>query len=204
MLHRACRKTPLRVREPLSWPIPSLGELFFAVLPVPYPFLSPVDSYQVSHQLVQIERENRPGAGHLQRLPEALCGLVESIFVRFQRANDAFGLAPFAPDRLTDCLGNVPCPLALGLDTNLFDPLVGQCLPRGGGIASPIVNHQGGSGMRTKDGAVLRQGLQGHLGLVDRAAEQRPKDVPTAEATQQVWQTKLHLLASFVADNGAC
>ena len=58
--------------------------------------------------------------------------------------------------------------------------------------------------MRTKDGAVPRQSLQGQLGLVDRATEQRPKDVSTAEAAQQVRQAKFHLLASFVADHGAC
>ena len=38
-------------------------------------------------------------------------------------ANDAFGLA-FAPDRLTDVLGNVPRPLAFGLDANLGNALV--------------------------------------------------------------------------------
>ena len=97
----------------------------------------PSRSYQVSHQFVQIEREDRPGASHLQRLPQTFLGLVEPIFVRLQGANDAFGLATFAPDRLTDGLGNVPRPLALGLDANLFDPLVGQCLPRGCGIAPP-------------------------------------------------------------------
>jgi hypothetical protein len=42
-----------------------------------------------------------------------------------QGTNDAFGLATFAPDHLPDVFGNVPRPLALGLDTQLFDPLVG-------------------------------------------------------------------------------
>ena len=87
---------------------------------------SPVGAYQIPHQLVQIVGEDRPGAGHLQRLPQTFLGLVEPIFVRLQGANDAFGLAALAPDRLADGLGNVPRPVAFGLDTNLLDPLVGE------------------------------------------------------------------------------
>jgi len=69
---------------------------------------------QVPHQLVQIEGEDRPGTCHLQRLPQTFLGLVEPIFVRLQRANDPFGLAALAPDRLADGLGNVPRPWPLG------------------------------------------------------------------------------------------
>ena len=52
-------------------------------------------------------------------------GLVEPVFVRFQGANDAFGLAALAADRLADGLGNVPRPMAFGLDANLLAPCVG-------------------------------------------------------------------------------
>src|SRR6266852_6351199 len=69
-------------------------------------------------------------------------GLVEPIFVGLQCANDPFGLAALAPDRLADGLGNVPRPVAFGLNANLLDPLVGQRPQGGGGIAAPVVDHQ--------------------------------------------------------------
>ena len=86
-------------------------------------------------------------------------GLVEPIFVRLQSANNAFGLAAFAPDRLPDCLGNVPRSMAFGLDTNLLDPRVGQCLQRCGSLSAPIVDQQRGGGVRPQDRAVPCQGL---------------------------------------------
>jgi hypothetical protein len=79
-----------------------------------------------------------------------------------QGTNDTFGLATFAPDHLPDVLGNVPRPLALGLDAQLFDPLVGQYLQRCGGISAPIVDQQRGGGVRPKDRAVPRQRLQSY------------------------------------------
>jgi hypothetical protein len=72
-----------------------------------------------------MEGEERLGACHLQRLPQTFPGLVAPILVGLQGTNDACGLATCAPDRLPDVLGNVPCPLALGLDAKLFDPLAG-------------------------------------------------------------------------------
>jgi hypothetical protein len=123
----------------------------------------PGGSYQVSHQFVQIEREDRPGASHLQRLPQTFLGLVEPVFVRLQGANDAFGLAPFAAHRLADGLGNVPRPVALGLNAPLLDPLVGQRSQGCCGLAPPVVDHQCGRGVRTKNLAVSCQSLQGHL-----------------------------------------
>ena len=88
-------------------------------------FSLPVGSYHIPHQFVQIEREDRPRTGHLQRLPQTFLGLVEPIFVRLQGANDPCGLAALAPDSLADGLGNVLRPGAFGLDANLLDPLVG-------------------------------------------------------------------------------
>ena len=77
-------------------------------------FASPVGPYQIPHELVQIVGEDRLGTCHLQRLPQTFLGLVEPIFVRLQGANDPFGLAALAADRLADGLGNMPSPLPLG------------------------------------------------------------------------------------------
>ena len=99
-------------------------------------FASPVDPYQIPHELVPIVGEDRPGPGHLQRVPQTFRGFVEPIFVRLQGANDAFGLAALASDRLADGLGNAPSPVALGLDADLFDALAGQC-PQRVAVAEP-------------------------------------------------------------------
>src|SRR6266446_541668 len=124
---------------------------------------SPVGPYQVPHQFVQIAGEERPGTCHLQRLPQTFFGLVEPIFVGLECPNDPFGFAALAPDRLADGLGNVPRPVAFGLDANLLDPLVGERPYGCRGIATPVVDHQRGRGLRAKDRAVPRQRLQGHL-----------------------------------------
>src|SRR5215211_821087 len=180
---------------PLGLPLVSLWELFWRFYLSRCLFSSPVGPYEISHQFVQIEGEERAGTCHLQRLPQTFLGLVEPICVRLQGTNDAFGLATFAPDRLPDVLGNVPRPLALGLDAKLFDPLVGQYLQRCAGISASIVDQQRGGGVRPKDGAVPRQRLQGHLRLVHHTADQGPKDIPPTEATQEIRQAKLHRLA---------
>src|SRR4030095_15308114 len=74
-------------------------------------FASPVGPYQIPHELVQIVGEDRPRPGHLQCGPQTFRGLVESIFVRLQGADDPFGLAALASDRLADGLGNALTPL---------------------------------------------------------------------------------------------
>src|SRR5215217_2545031 len=134
---------------PLGLPLVSLWELFWRFYLSRCLFSSPVGPYEISHQFVQIEGEDRPGTCHLQRLPQTFLGLVEPLFVCLQCPNDAFGLAAFAPDRLTDFLGNGPRPLAFGLDANLGDPLVGQRLQRGRGIAAPVVDQPLGGSVRT-------------------------------------------------------
>src|SRR3954447_26804132 len=111
---------------PLGLPLVSLWELFWRFYLSRCLFSSPVGPYEISHQFVQIVGEERPGTCHLQRLPQTFLGLVEPIFVGLQGANDPFGLAALAPDRLADGLGNVPRPVAFGLDANLLDPLVGE------------------------------------------------------------------------------
>jgi hypothetical protein len=80
-----------------------------------------------------------------------------------QGTNDAFGLATFAPDHLPDVLGNVPRPLALGLDTqpSCLTPSW-EYLQRCGGISAPIVDQQRGGGVRPKGRAVPRQRLQSY------------------------------------------
>ena len=108
---------------PLGLPLSSLQELFLRFYLPHYLFSSPVGPYQIAHQLVQIAGEDRPGACHLQRVPEMFFGLVEFVLVRLQGANDPFGLAALASDRLADGLGNTPSSLALGLNANLLDPL---------------------------------------------------------------------------------
>src|SRR5262249_62167838 len=81
---------------------------------------SPVGPYQIPHELVQIVGEDRPGTGHLQRVPQTFLGLVEPIFVRLQGANDAFGLATFAPDRLAEGIVHVPRSAPFGLMASVF------------------------------------------------------------------------------------
>src|SRR3954468_9927541 len=157
---RACRKTPLRVMGCLLAFLLPLYRNWFLWFFLPRAlFASPVDPYQIPHELVQIVGEDRPGAGHLQRVPQTFLGLVESIFVRLQGANDAFGLAALASDRRADGLGNAPRPVALGLDADLFDALAGQGSQGRGGRATPVVDQQRGRGVRTKDRAVSRQRL---------------------------------------------
>src|SRR5207245_11530731 len=107
----------------------------------------------------------------------------EPIFVRLQGANDPFGLATLAPDRLADGRRNVPRPVAFWLDATLLDPLGGQRPEGRCGISAPVVDHQRGCGLRTKDRAVPRQRLYGHLRLVHHPTDQRPKDLPPTEAT---------------------
>ena len=108
---------------PLGLPLSSRRELFVWFSLPQFLFASPVGPYQIPHELVQIVGEDRPGTCHLQRLPQTFLGLVEPIFVRLQGANDAFGLATLAPDRLADGLGNVPRPCAFGLNANRLDPV---------------------------------------------------------------------------------
>ena len=184
-----------------SWPASclSLGAVL-AVLPAPMPFLLPCrPGYEISHQFVQIEGEDRAGTCHLQRLPQTFLGLVESIFVRLQGTNDAFSLATFAPDRLPDVLGNVPAPAGpwAGCPA-VLTPSWASTRQRCGGIAAPIVDQQRGGGVRPKDRAVPRQRL-GIFDSVTHASDQGSKDIPTAEATQEIRQTKLHLFPRLVA-----
>src|SRR4029453_11373884 len=82
-------------------------------------FASSVGPYQIPHEFVQIVGEDRPGTSHLQRVPQPFRGFVEPICVRLQGANDPFGFAALASDRLADGLGNAPRPVALGLDADL-------------------------------------------------------------------------------------
>ena len=142
-------------------PLASLQELFLWFYLVLFLFASPVGPYQIPHELVQIVGKDRPGTGHLQRVPQTFCRLVEPIFVRLQGANDPFGLAALASDRLADGLGNAPRPVALGLDAYLCDALAGQRPQGRRGRATPVVDQQGGSGVRTKNLAVPCQRLQG-------------------------------------------
>ena len=100
----------------------SLQKLFFVVLLTPIPFCLTCWPVPNPHELVQIVGEERPRPGHLQRVPQTFRGLVESIFVRLQGANDPFGLAALASDLVADGLGNAPRPVALGLDADLFTP----------------------------------------------------------------------------------
>jgi hypothetical protein len=62
----------------------SLCELFWRFYLPRCPFSSLVGPYDLSHQFVQIEGEDRAGTCHLQRLPQAFLGLVEPIFVHLQ------------------------------------------------------------------------------------------------------------------------
>ena len=66
-------------------------------------------------------------------------------------------------------------------------------------IAAPVVDHQRRRGLRTKDGAVSCKRLYGHLRLVHAPTDQRPKDIPSTEATQEIRQAKLHLFPCLVA-----
>ena len=164
-----------------------------------YRVASPVGPYQLPHQLVQIAGEHRPGTGHLQRLPQTFLGLIEPLCVRLQGANDPFALATLAADRVADGLGNVPCPLAFGLNANRLAPLVGERPQGRRGLAPPVVDHQRGCGVRTKDRAVPRQRLPGPLRRVHHAADQGAQDLSTAEATQEIRQAQLDLLSRLVA-----
>ena len=110
---------------PLGLFLASLQELCWWFYLPQFLVVSLVDPYQIPQKLVRIVGEDRPGTSHLQRVPQTFRGLVESLFVRLQGANDPFGLAALASDRLADGLGNAPRPVALGLDANLLDTLAG-------------------------------------------------------------------------------
>jgi hypothetical protein len=125
---------------PLGLLLASLWELFLRFCLPRYLFSSPVGPYQIPHQLVQIAGEDRPGTGHFQRLPQTFLGLVEPLCVRLQGANDPFGLATLAADRLADGLRHAPRPVAFGLNANLLDPLVGERPQGRRGIATPVVD----------------------------------------------------------------
>ena len=126
---------------PLGFPLASQWELLLWFFLVQCLCASLGGLSQIPHELVQIVGENRPGTGHLQRLPQTFLGLVEPLFVALQGPHDAFGLASLASDRLADGLGNVPRSAAFGLDTNLLDTLARQGIQRCSGITSPIVYH---------------------------------------------------------------
>ena len=153
---------------------------------------------------MQIVGEDRPGTGHLQRVPQTFLGLVEPLSGGLQGANEPFGLATLASDRLAAGLSNAPRPLALGRDAALLDTLAGQGSQGRCGTAAPVGDQQRGSGVRTKNRAVPCQGLPGHRRFVHHAAAQRPTHLAPPEATEQIRQAKLDLLPRLVAHQRPC
>ena len=74
------------------------------------------------------------------------------------------------PDRLADGLGNAPRPVALGLEADLFDTLASQSPQGRRGGATPVVDHQCGSGVCTK---ISRYPASACKGLFDSSTTPR-------------------------------
>ena len=211
-LYRACRKTPLRAMRGFLASLLCLSGSCAGGSTYPdafSPHLSARTRSRISLFRLKERIERGPAISSVGHRRSSL----EPIFVRLQGTNDPFGLAPFAPDRLPDVLGNVPRALALGLDAQLFDPLVGQGLQGCGGIAAPIVDQQRGGGVRPKDGTVPRQRSAGAFstrplprgsrcqrythrrgGLGDTADQTRPLSRFVAHQCPRLCDTSMRLL----------
>ena len=62
--------------------------------------------HEIPHELVQIEREDRPRPCHLQGVPKTLLRFVELVSLAFQRPNASLGPTPLAANLVPDFLGN--------------------------------------------------------------------------------------------------
>ena len=98
----------------------------------------------------------------------------EAVFGALEAANTAFGLAPFAFDRLPRLLADLPSALPPGGDPDLLDP----CLLEAGGhsrqTGPPIVDQQLGSGWAPNTWRYACKAASGILFSSARAATRSP------------------------------
>src|SRR5918992_5900881 len=201
-LYRACRRIHWRSFGPPFLSFPSASLLYGDF--VPFVSVAPLAGQcpQIPHQFVEVEGQDRPWPRHLQRLPKTFFGFVEWVPVAFQRANASFGPTPLAAYLLPDCLGNRPRPLAFGLNPDIPHPFSRQPLARRGRIATAVVVHQLWRRLLAKDGPVTRQGFERHLPFVRIGRDAFAKEIATSQTADQIGQTKLRLVARFVAHDG--
>ena len=121
----------------------------------------------------------------------------EAVFGALEAANTAFGLAPFAFDRLPRLLADLPSALPPGGDPDLLDP----CLLEAGGhsrqTGPPIVDQQLGSGLGPEHVAIRLQGCLRHLVLVGPRGDPLPKQIATGQAVDEPLHAKFHVAAAF-------
>src|SRR5215813_7075087 len=60
------------------------------------------ERYQILHEFVQIEGQDRPRTRHLQRWPKTFLGSVAFVPVAFQRPNASLGPTPLAANLIPD------------------------------------------------------------------------------------------------------